>query len=60
MRKIFEDVNTNDFIEFQNDGEHFHFFIECPDDKEKGIELMFNTNSIVEMISELSKLLISK
>ncbi len=60
MRKLFEDVHTTDFIEFQNDGEHIHFFIICPDDKEKNHELLFNNNQILEMIAELSKLLISK
>ena len=60
MRKIFEDINTTDFIEFDDGGDHIHFFIISPDDKQKNHELLFNKNQILEMISELSKLLISK
>ncbi|MBP9688270.1 MAG: hypothetical protein KBE91_01570 [Bacteroidia bacterium] len=58
MRKIFEEVNDINFIEFQNDGEYFRFFIEFPEQKNANVELMFSQNQILEMISEMSKLLI--
>lgn len=60
MRKIFEDINGIDFIEFQDITDHIHFFITSPDDKQKDHELIFDKDQILEMISELSKLLISK
>lgn len=61
MRKIFEEYNSTTYIELSKDkdAELIHIFIECPEDISKNTELLFNQNSILEIISELSKLLIS-
>jgi len=60
MRKIFEECDGNSTIELtKSTVDTIHIFIECPEDKSRNTELIFNNNTILEIISELSKLLIS-
>ena len=60
MRKIFEECDGNSTIELSRGTDTFHIEITNPDDKSMNTELIFNKNTILEIISELSKLLIEK
>lgn len=60
MRKIFEDANTLDNIEFMNDGEYMHMFIDIKEKPQDRFEFLFTESQVLQIISELSLLLIKK
>lgn len=57
MRKIFEDVNGDDFIEFIKGADEIHMFINYPNNKEHNGEFVFTEKQILQIIGELSNLL---
>lgn len=62
MRKIFEDANTLDNIEFMKgqDNEYMHMFIDIKEKPQDRFEFLFTESQVLQIISELSLLLIKK